>query len=232
MKIPGAFLILFAGLFGLLTEADSSTHVFGAKKKVLDPANDAVSAGYYEATTLSVVDPDLESGNIRGGVVIFGKLGTYATGYAVPDSGQTGDFTATFGEDSDYQPIGAQPSYTVYNPVGVSSVTVDNRTGLMWVTNTVDAGMGGTYVWESAIIACESLNYGTYTDWRLPNIREIKSIRNYQSYSVPPAYFNAVPGVSYWSSTTIMSLRTRAITDVGYADKPVPLYVRCVRAGP
>ena len=50
------------------------------------------------------------------------------------------------------------PGYTVYNPVGISSVTVDNRTGLMWITNPDDAGIGGTYDRQGAIAACNDLN--------------------------------------------------------------------------
>ena len=41
----------------------------------LSPANDTVSNGYYEATTLHAVDPDLATNNIRSGVTIFGFAG-------------------------------------------------------------------------------------------------------------------------------------------------------------
>jgi hypothetical protein len=50
----------------------------GAGTKTLNPANDTVAAGYYEATTLSAIDTDLAVGNIKSGVTIFGFLGTYA----------------------------------------------------------------------------------------------------------------------------------------------------------
>ena len=43
--------------------------------RTLSAANDTVSAGYYAATTLSAVDPDLATGNIRGGTTIFGVAG-------------------------------------------------------------------------------------------------------------------------------------------------------------
>ncbi|MDP2866958.1 MAG: hypothetical protein Q8O90_12010, partial [Elusimicrobiota bacterium] len=45
--------------------------------QTLNPANDTVTAGYYNATTLSAVDPDLAAGNIAVSTTIFGKLGTY-----------------------------------------------------------------------------------------------------------------------------------------------------------
>ena len=43
--------------------------------RALSAANDAVWAGYYEATNLAAVDPDLATGNIRGGTTIFGVAG-------------------------------------------------------------------------------------------------------------------------------------------------------------
>jgi hypothetical protein len=50
----------------------------------LSAANDTVSAGYYAATTLSAVDAELAVGNIKHGVNIFGKVGTYDTEAVVP----------------------------------------------------------------------------------------------------------------------------------------------------
>ena len=47
--------------------------------QTLNPANDTVTAGYYNATTLSAVDPDLAAGNIAVSTTIFGKLGTYTS---------------------------------------------------------------------------------------------------------------------------------------------------------
>ncbi|MEZ5480586.1 MAG: DUF1566 domain-containing protein, partial [Thiolinea sp.] len=41
----------------------------------LSDTNDTVAAGVYSATTLSAVDADLASGNIKSGVTIFGKAG-------------------------------------------------------------------------------------------------------------------------------------------------------------
>src|SRR3989338_5085700 len=54
---------------------------------------------------------------------------------------------------------------------GNGTVT-DNDTGLMWQKE--DDGV--TRTWESAIIYCEGLSLGSYSDWRLPNIKELESI--------------------------------------------------------
>lgn len=43
--------------------------------QTLSSANDTVDAGYYAATTLSTVDADLATANIKAGVTIFGVAG-------------------------------------------------------------------------------------------------------------------------------------------------------------
>lgn len=43
--------------------------------QTLDPASENVPAGYYAATTLSAIDPDLATENIKAGKTIFGKAG-------------------------------------------------------------------------------------------------------------------------------------------------------------
>jgi hypothetical protein len=55
----------------------NGSKITGTGTKTLDPANSTVNAGYYAATTLEAVDADLVVGNIKSGVTIFGKLGTY-----------------------------------------------------------------------------------------------------------------------------------------------------------
>ncbi len=47
-------------------------------KQALAAASETVDEGVYDATTLSTVDADLAVGNIKDGVTIFGKLGTFA----------------------------------------------------------------------------------------------------------------------------------------------------------
>jgi len=237
---------MLAGTMGLSEEAAAaSTHVLGAKKAALDPANDTVNEGYYPQAALSDVDTDLVEANIINGVTIFGKLGAYTTSYALPDTGQAGDYVARFGEDSDYQVSGTQPSYAIYSPVGVSSVTVDNLTGLMWVTNPVDAAISASYTWENAITACESLSYAGYEDWRLPNITELISIVDYGAAAAPRingAYFMNTQAVYYWSSTTNGAYTPNAWNisfndgnmggGGGEGDKAALNYIRCVRGSP
>ena len=166
----------------------------------------------------------------------------------LPDTGLTSSYTPPIaGEDRDYQPSSSQPGYTIYNPVGVSSVTVDNRTGLMWVTNPVDAGMTVTYSWEGALKACKLYiggagTYAGYSDWRLPNIRELMSIADYGRASSPKingTYFLNMQGAKHWSSTTYMPNPDYAwLADFsngtvdGLSKTNIAYYARCVRGGP
>ena len=54
---------------------DSSTRLTGSGTKMLSVANDTVTAGFYEETTLSGVDSSLATGNIKQGIDIFGIAG-------------------------------------------------------------------------------------------------------------------------------------------------------------
>jgi len=89
----------------------------------------------------------------------------------------------------------------------------DNATGLMWMQ--VDNGEGVN--WEDALSDAENLEYAGYSDWRLPDVKELQSILDYtrspsttNSAAIDPL-FNATEitneaGQSdygcYWSSTT------------------------------
>lgn len=50
-----------------------------AQQRTLSALNDIVTAGWYDATTLSAVDADLAAGNINPNVTIFGFAGTYTS---------------------------------------------------------------------------------------------------------------------------------------------------------
>ena len=114
---------------------------------------------------------------------------------------------------------------------GDGTVT-DHTTGLMW-----ERDEAGTMAWESALSYCNSLALGGYEDWRLPNIKELRSINDetlvYPSVSLRQ-FPNAVPGL-YWSSTTLQNHPERAWTVdfqyglVSYNDKLEMLNLRAVR---
>jgi hypothetical protein len=95
----------------------------------------------------------------------------------------------------------------------------DNATGLMWMKNDNAAGV----LWENALNYAESLEASGYTDWRLPNAKELHSIVDYtrspattNSAAIDPM-FNCTSITNeagetdypyYWSSTTFCSSPT------------------------
>ena len=117
---------------------------------------------------------------------------------------------------------------------GNGTVT-DTKTRLMWQQSTAS----GSYTWEVALTYCETLSLAGYTDWRLPNRRELFSIVDF-SASTPSINATAFPGTVssyYWSSTSRASSTTLAWYvrfDYGLVNayyKTSTYYVRCVRGG-
>ena len=84
----------------------------------------------------------------------------------------------------------------------------DNDTGLMWKMIT-----DGPFIWEDALIHCENLNYAGYTDWRLPNINELRTLVDFE-ISKPAIEQEYFPGTldRYWSSTTATGTPNNAWT--------------------
>ncbi len=132
------------------------------------------------------------------------------------DSG-TAIACAGTGQDGELQ-IGVTPSYT---DNGDGTIT-DNVTGLMWekLDKLTFAGnpsdihdAGNRYAtWDSAfgkIADLNAANFAGYSDWRLPNYNELRSIIFYGRFapSVDPAFYNGTDSFTYitgnyWSSTT------------------------------
>ena len=83
---------------------------------------------------------------------------------------------------------------------GDGTVT-DSTTGLIWQ----QAEVTSTMTWESALTYCEGLALGSHTDWRLPNIKELRSISDNTraAPSVNTTYFPGAQAARYWSSTTL-----------------------------
>ncbi|HAY23438.1 MAG TPA: hypothetical protein DCY27_15015, partial [Desulfobacterales bacterium] len=165
--------------------------------------------------------------------------------WRLPDTGQAVSYTATFGEDNDYNPPSVQKNYTTfYGGVETSSVTVDNVTGLVWVSNPSDVSGGlyvssGTWMWLNALTRCENLSYAGYDDWRLPNVNELLSIADFgrQNPAIDTAYFLNTENNSYWTSTPaaiILGSRFYVTFISGGTNIAGPntlKYVRCVRGG-
>src|SRR5262245_4442605 len=133
--------------------------------------------------------------------------------------GSTGTVTACAGtgEDGEFR-AGAAPSYTDNR----DGTVTDNNTGLMWEKKSRDGSIhdvGVGYTWDNAFaVHIAGLNAGAgfagHTDWRLPNVKELQSLINYERiFPAVSEAFNAgcrpactvltcsCPGGG-WSSTT------------------------------
>ena len=119
-----------------------------------------------------------------------------------------------------------------YVSVGDSSV-YDSLNNLVWQLSP----MPTTLTWEDALIASENLYLDGHSDWRLPNIKELRSL-NDEGLIQPSINKSVFPNVAvnkYWSSTTVSNQTTKAwywfnafgITT--FDAKTVANYVLCVR---
>lgn len=90
-------------------------------KQALNPANETVNKGVYDATLLSTVDADLAAGNIKDTVNIFGKVGTVVEGTLAEDvEGDDVDTTVTNSSISAYK--------RVYAMTGGEEITLATKT--------------------------------------------------------------------------------------------------------
>ncbi|MBT4526824.1 MAG: DUF1566 domain-containing protein, partial [Deltaproteobacteria bacterium] len=137
----------------------------------------------------------------------------------------------------------------------------DNVTGLIWEIKTVDSSIhnkDNKYTWcdsnsatnegdsgtcngtdtETFINTLNNGSFGSFTDWRMPTIKELSTIVNYDSYNpaVDITFFSNTSGPNYWSYTTPKNNAGQAMTvhfgkgDVSTGEnKSITYYVRAVR---
>jgi hypothetical protein len=115
----------------------------------------------------------------------------------------------------------------------------DTSTGLMWqkATHTVKQN------WEGAMLACEALSFGGFSDWRLPSKAELMSIVDYTKYDPAVDSKFTTEKDYYWTSTTYAKADEGAATFskswcINFKDGMVEgmpkadiFYVRAVRGG-
>lgn len=173
-----------------------------------------------------------------------------------PATGQETSYSDYDDGDEDYQ-FGATLIYYYSDDETIDTqaenVCTDQNTGLMWIRDhTLLDGLGGvggnvdisgTMDWGTAVGGCEGLEYAIYSDWRLPNVKELQSIIDYGT-SEPAIDYDCFPSEQleedpyYWSSTTSEGDDCYAwsvdfnygIVDETYKEDG-SCYVRCVRGG-
>lgn len=123
------------------------------------------------------------------------------------------------------------PRFAVLDDVAV----IDRTTALMWSRENVP---GGRMNWVAAAEACKKLKFGGHTDWRLPTIRELLTLVDYERHE-PAIDTDAFKCESsyYWTSSPLHSSPGGCAWGVdfgfGYADwgsQGGDVYVRAVRA--
>jgi len=136
----------------------------------------------------------------------------------LPQTGQLVSYdtnTASPGDDGALKKGFAWPTTRFTLAVAGSGVVVtDNLTSLMWTRdgNTpgpVGCGPATAKTWQAALdyAACLNTNsYLGYTDWRLPNIKELRSLANAgesntTTWLIARGFTNVLTS-PYWSSTT------------------------------
>ena len=136
-------------------------------------------------------------------VMLSGILGSPALDYVVVDTGQTACYDSSaeiappspgeafYGQDAQY--AGNQPSYTLN---GDGLTVHDNNTGLTWQRSPDLDGDGDIDVNDKLTFAeaqtyantLDAQNYGGYSDWRLPTIKELYSLIDFSG--VDPSGYN------------------------------------------
>jgi hypothetical protein len=95
---------------------------------------------------------------------------------------------------------GQSPALTFMdNADGTVTAAVGDRR-LMWAKASSLESM----YWQNALEYCEGLELAGYSDWRLPNIKELRSIVDYERHNpaIDLNYFPDTESLGYWTSTT------------------------------
>ncbi|CAK0754286.1 conserved exported hypothetical protein [Gammaproteobacteria bacterium] len=135
----------------------------------------------------------------------------------------------------------ATPSYTVNN----DGTVTDSTTGLTWKrcaegqtwTGTTCTGSATAYTWDQA--NARTSTFAGYSDWRLPNIRELQTIvdRTVYSPAIDRTVFPNAPESNCWSASALAGYSNDAWSvdfGNGYAgsnSKNHSFPVRLVRGG-
>ena len=133
--------------------------------------------------------------------------------------------------------------YTNHN----DGTVTDKKTALMWKQcheglsgSSCTIGTATTYIYKEAIKHAENTTFATYSDWHLPNIKELRSLvaRDRYNPAINSTLFPNTPtNYEFWSSSpsehhadSAWSLHFSHGYD-RYSDRSDNRYVRLVRGG-
>jgi formylglycine-generating enzyme required for sulfatase activity len=141
--------------------------------------------------------------------------------------------------------IGFPERFKVSETKTSERVVFDTTSGLTWQGcpsglrgASCDVALIASHDWAGALKYCESLRWGNFDDWRLPNVKELFSILDLSRHNpaVNSGVFPANP-TSLWSSTSFPSTSSsawRLLGGSGRLDgttKTELMPARCVRDG-
>jgi hypothetical protein len=117
----------------------------------------------------------------------------------------------------------------------LDGTVTDKSTGLMW-----QQGEAGGKIWSDALSYCNDLSLAGNSDWRLPDVLELRSLADTKRAlpAINADYFPDAISTFYWASTTCVSYENCQddAWHVSFADgatyrtgKEGTIYVRCVR---
>ncbi len=125
----------------------------------------------------------------------------------------TGQFISYSSGDDGYYRAGYDPAtrFEVAD-IGGDLVVIDHATSLVWPKN-IDTFHNNTKPsWYDSITALEASTFAGFSDWRLPNVRELSSIIDYGLGRMFTVFSGARVADSYWSSTTYRMNTSMALT--------------------
>jgi len=168
---------------------------------------------YWSAT------PYLEDSSLSWGVF-------FGSGYTIPDFSRNkyfhlrlvsggADIVETYRTDSCGDFPGETPnSQLQIKGINGDVIVRDVATGLTWMQcsegqnrDSVCTGIADSYSWQEALQRPATINesggYAGFLDWRLPNIKELRSIVEEACYepAINSARFPNTPNYRFWSST-------------------------------
>jgi hypothetical protein len=182
-------------------DVNSLSHGSLGTERVID--GQIASSTLYVSTTFGMLE------TVFGFNFIDGRIKGYPTTYTVPECGTAKHYYILY--------VRGNTAYGENQFVNNGNGTItDNATGLMWMQD--DNGTG--VLWKDALSYAENFTYAGFSDWRLPDTKELQSIVDYSrspatssSAAINPI-FNCTQITNeggatdypwYWSNTTFSS---------------------------
>ena len=177
-----AVILAACGGSSTLTETEESAAVDSSAETVQveataipeeAPADEEEATSVVADATDEAAEEDAEE-TVAMGVtypIVDTNQGYCYDGYERIDCPAEGE--AFYGQDAQY--TGLEPSYTDNGDSRSPGAITDNVTGLVWTQEISSYAMP----WSDAAGYCESLETGDVTDWRLPSVKELWSLRDF-----------------------------------------------------